>query len=68
MNHEEGSMRTNLPYSIIVRRELDFIGFRNEIIKLVGSKNIFRKSSTNFLKTLTNKSDHFQALSTSKRR
>lgn len=58
-NCEEAPIRKNLPPPIIVRGVLDFIGFRDELVRLVGSENFFFKSPTNDLKIQTTKPDHY---------
>jgi len=51
INCEKAPIRANLPPPIIVRGVLDFIGFRNELIRLVGSENFLCKSTTKFNNT-----------------
>jgi len=41
---------------------LDFICFRDELARLVGSENVFCKSSTNDLKIQTTKPDHYRVI------
>lgn len=59
---DEAPTSTNLPPPIIVRGVLDFIGFRNMLVKLVGSENFFFKSSSKDLKIQTSKPDHYRVI------
>jgi len=49
LNYEDALSRSNLPPPIIVRGVLDFIGFRDELVRLIGSaeinKDIFNLTS-----------------------
>lgn len=49
-NVEDQPTKIKLPPPIFIRGILDFVSFRNQIIDLIGSKNIIFKSSTNNLK------------------
>jgi len=62
LNNEDAPSRTNLPPPIIVRGVLDFIGFRDELVRLIGSDNFFVKSSTNDLKIQTTKPEHYRVI------
>jgi len=62
INCEDAPSRTNLPTPIIVRGILDFIGIRDELVKLIGPENFFFKSSTYDLKIQTTKSDHYRVI------
>ncbi|VVC42920.1 Pre-C2HC domain [Cinara cedri] len=58
----EAPTRANLPPPIIVRGVLDFISFRDELVRLVGSDNFFFKSSTNDLKIQSTKPEFYRAI------
>ncbi|KAF0707613.1 Uncharacterized protein FWK35_00035033, partial [Aphis craccivora] len=60
LNYEGAPSRSNLPPPIIVRGVLDFIGFRDELVRLIGSDNFFFKSSTNDLKIQTTTPEYYR--------
>lgn len=62
LNYEDAPSRSNLPPPIIVRGVLDFIGFRDELIRLIGSDNFFFKSSSNDLKIQTTKPEYYRVI------
>ncbi|KAE9529197.1 hypothetical protein AGLY_011993 [Aphis glycines] len=62
LNDEDAPSKTNLPPPIIVRGVLDFIGFRDELVRLIGSDNFFFKSSTNDLKIQTTKPEYYRVI------
>jgi len=62
LNYEDAPIRLNLPPPIIVRGVLDFIGFRDELVILIGSDNFFFKSSTNDLKIQTTKPEYYRVI------
>lgn len=59
INCEEAVTKTNLPPPIVVRGVLNFIGFRDELVRLVSSENFLCKSSANDLKIQTTNPDHY---------
>jgi len=62
LNYEGAPSRSNLPPPIIVRGVLDFIGFRDELVRLIGSDNFFFKSSTNDLKIQTTTPEYYRVI------
>lgn len=60
LNSEEAPTKINLPPPIFFRGILDFIGFRDDLVRLVGQKIVFYKSSINGLKIQTTKPDHYR--------
>jgi len=59
-NEEVQPIKIKLPPPIFVRGILDFVGFRNQLINLIGSVNFIFKSSTNNLKIQTAKPEYYR--------
>lgn len=57
---ESQNIKQKLPPPIIVKDVLDFAGFRNKLINLIGPKNFTFKSSTNNLKIQTTKPEFYR--------
>lgn len=56
----EQPTKIKLPPPIFVRGILDFVGFRNQLIDLIGSENFIFKSSTNNLKIQTTQAEFYR--------
>ena len=54
--------KIKLPPPIFVRGILDFVGFRNQLIDLIGSENFIFKSSTNNLKVQTTQPEFYRKI------
>lgn len=52
--------KIKLPPPIFIRGILDFVGFRNQLINLIGSENFVFKSSTNNLKVQTTQPEFYR--------
>jgi hypothetical protein len=57
---ETQNIKQKLPPPIIVKGILDFAGFRNKLINLIGPENFTFKSSTNNLKIQTTKPEFYR--------
>jgi len=57
---ETQNFKQKLSPPIIVKGLLDFVGFRNELINLIGPENFTFKSSTNNLKIQTTKPEFYR--------
>lgn len=59
-SQEDSEIKIKSPPPIIIRGMLDFIGFRNKLINLIGPENFQFKSSTNDLKVQTTKPEYYR--------
>ena len=60
--NDDQTVKSKLPPPIFVRGILDFVRFRNELVKLIGNEKFFFKSSTNDLKIQTADPESYREL------